>query len=79
MAFAAIRHGHLIVGAVLRDPSWRISIVDMRSMLDWGFEQEGLPPAPSLTPWTNPPNMCMRGVATRRDLSKAGDFQRPNR
>ncbi len=57
MAFAAIRHGHLIVGAVLRDPSWRIRIVDMRAMLDWGFEQEGLPPAPSPTPWTNPPNM----------------------
>ncbi len=57
MAFAAIRHGHLIVGAVLRDPSWRVRIVDMRTLLDWGFQQEGLPSAPSPTPWTNPPNM----------------------
>lgn len=57
MAFAASRHGHLIVGAVLRDPSWRVRIVDMRALLDWGFQQEGLPAAPSPTPWTNPPNM----------------------
>ncbi|HEX9035565.1 MAG TPA: D-alanyl-D-alanine carboxypeptidase family protein [Ktedonobacterales bacterium] len=57
MAFAAIRHGHLIVGAVLRDPSWRIRIVDMRTLLDWGFEQEGVAAAPTPTPWTNPPNV----------------------
>jgi D-alanyl-D-alanine carboxypeptidase (penicillin-binding protein 5/6) len=57
MAFAAIRHGHLIVGAVLHDPSWQVRIVDMRALLNWGFEQEGLPPAPSPTPWTSPPKM----------------------
>lgn len=57
MAFAAVRHGHLIVGAVLHDPSWRVRIVDMRALLDWGFEQEGLPAAPSPTPWSNPPTM----------------------
>ncbi len=57
MAFAAIRHGHLIVGAVLRDPSWQVRIVDMRALLNWGFEQEGLPPAPSPTPWTRAPNI----------------------
>jgi D-alanyl-D-alanine carboxypeptidase (penicillin-binding protein 5/6) len=57
MAFAAIRHGHLIVGAVLKDPSWQVRIVDMRALLDWGFQQEGLPPAPSPTPWTSAPNV----------------------
>ena len=57
MAFAAIRHGHMIVGAVLRDPSWRVRIVDMRALLDWGFQQEGLPPAPLPTPWTHAPNI----------------------
>jgi serine-type D-Ala-D-Ala carboxypeptidase (penicillin-binding protein 5/6) len=57
MAFAAVRHGHLIVGAVLRDPSWRVRIVDMRALLDWGFEQEGLIPAPSPTPWAPAPNV----------------------
>lgn len=57
MAFAAVRHGHLIVGAVMRDPSWRVRIVDMRALLDWGFQQEGLPPAPSPVPWSNPPTM----------------------
>ena len=57
MAFAASRHGHLIVGAVLRDPSWRVRIVDMRALLDWGFEQEGLAPAPSPTPWAPAPNV----------------------
>ena len=54
MAFAAIRHGHLIVGAVLDDPSWQVRIVDMRLLLDWGFEQEGIPPAPPAIPWSYP-------------------------
>jgi serine-type D-Ala-D-Ala carboxypeptidase (penicillin-binding protein 5/6) len=49
-AFAAIRDGHLIVGAVLHDPSWQVRRVDMRNLLDWGFGQEGIPPAPSPTP-----------------------------
>ena len=53
-AFAAIRHGHLIVGAVLNEPSWQIRIVDMRSLLDWGFEQENIPPAPPVVPWSYP-------------------------
>lgn len=57
MAFAAIRHGHLIVGAVLHDPSWPVRIVDMRALLDWGFQQEGLRPAPPPTPYGNPPNV----------------------
>lgn len=57
MAFAAVRHGHLIVGAVLRDPSWQVRIVDMRALLDWGFAQEGLIPAPSPTPWAPAPNV----------------------
>lgn len=54
MSFAADRHGHLIVGAVLKDPSWQVRIVDMRALLDWGFEQEGVPGAPSPTPWAPP-------------------------
>lgn len=45
-SFAAIRDGHLIVGAVLNDPSWQVRQVDMRALLNWGFEQEDLPPAP---------------------------------
>lgn len=57
MAFAAVRHGHLIVGAVLRDPSWQVRIVDMRALLDWGFGQEGLIPAPSPTPWAPAPHV----------------------
>ena len=57
MAFAAVRHGHMIVGAVLGDPSWQVRITDMRALLDWGFEQEGLPPAPAPTPWTDAPNV----------------------
>lgn len=57
MAFAAVRHGHLIVGAVLHDPSWQVRIVDMRALLDWGFQQEGLPPAPAPTPYGTPPNV----------------------
>ena len=54
MAFAAVRFGHLIVGAVMHDPSWQVRIVDMRTLLDWGFEQDGVSPAPSPTPWSNP-------------------------
>jgi D-alanyl-D-alanine carboxypeptidase (penicillin-binding protein 5/6) len=57
MAFAAVRHGHMMVGAVLGDPSWQVRITDMRALLDWGFEQEGLPPAPAPTPWADPPNV----------------------
>jgi D-alanyl-D-alanine carboxypeptidase (penicillin-binding protein 5/6) len=57
MAFAAVRHGHMIVGAVLGDPSWQVRITDMRALLDWGFEQEGLPPAPAPTPWTDMPDV----------------------
>ena len=53
-AFAAIRYGHLIVGAVLNEPSWQVRITDMRNLLDWGFEQEAIPPAPSPIPWSYP-------------------------
>jgi D-alanyl-D-alanine carboxypeptidase (penicillin-binding protein 5/6) len=42
MAFAAQRHGHLIIGAVLGDPSWQVRIDDMRTLLDWGFFQYGI-------------------------------------
>ncbi|HKT39017.1 MAG TPA: D-alanyl-D-alanine carboxypeptidase family protein [Ktedonobacterales bacterium] len=55
-SFAAIRHGHLIVGSVLHDPSWQVRRVDMRRLLDWGFEQEGIPAAPPPTPGSTPPN-----------------------
>ena len=55
-AFAAIRHAHLIVGAVLADPSWQVRRVDMRRLLDWGFEQEGLPAAPPPVSGSTPPN-----------------------
>ncbi len=54
-AFAAIRHGHLIVGAVLDDPSWQVQIVDMRALLNYGFAQYDIPPAPVVPPWTYPP------------------------
>jgi D-alanyl-D-alanine carboxypeptidase (penicillin-binding protein 5/6) len=54
MAFASVRFGHLIVGAVLRDPSWQVRIVDMRALLDWGFEQDGVSPAPPPTPGAIP-------------------------
>ena len=54
MAFAAVRFGHLIVGAVLHDPSWQVRIVDMRTLLDWGFAQDGIAPAPPPTPWSDP-------------------------
>ena len=55
-AFAAIRHGHLLVGAVLHDPSWQVRRVDMRKLLDWGFQQEGVPPAPPPVAGSTPPN-----------------------
>ncbi len=51
MSFAARRHGRLIVGAVLDEPSWQVRIDDMRALLDWGFEQEGIPPAPPVKPF----------------------------
>jgi D-alanyl-D-alanine carboxypeptidase (penicillin-binding protein 5/6) len=47
MAFSARRHGHLIVGAVLGDPSWQVRTDDMRALLDWGFARVGVPAAPS--------------------------------
>jgi serine-type D-Ala-D-Ala carboxypeptidase (penicillin-binding protein 5/6) len=53
-AFAAIRYGHVIVGAVLNEPSWQVRITDMRSLLDWGFKQEGIPAAPSPIPGSYP-------------------------
>jgi D-alanyl-D-alanine carboxypeptidase (penicillin-binding protein 5/6) len=53
-AFAAIRYGHLIVGAVLNEPSWQVRITDMRSLLDFGFAQEGIPAAPSPVPGSYP-------------------------
>ncbi len=51
-AFAARRHGHLIIGAVLGDWSWEERISDMRALLDWGFAQDGVTPAPSPVPWS---------------------------
>ncbi|HEX9067888.1 MAG TPA: D-alanyl-D-alanine carboxypeptidase family protein, partial [Ktedonobacterales bacterium] len=45
MAFAAKRDGHLIVGAVMNDPSWQVRIGDMRALLDWGFTRLGIPAA----------------------------------
>jgi D-alanyl-D-alanine carboxypeptidase (penicillin-binding protein 5/6) len=58
MAFAAIRHGHLIVGTVLNEPSWQVRITDMRALLDWGFSQDSIPPAPAAVPWSYPsPNI----------------------
>ena len=53
-AFAAIRHGHLMVGVVLDEPTWQIRMVDMRTLLDWGFEQEGVPPSATPVPWSHP-------------------------
>jgi D-alanyl-D-alanine carboxypeptidase (penicillin-binding protein 5/6) len=44
-AFAARRAGHLIIGVVLGDPTWSQRNVDMHALLDWGFAQEGVPPA----------------------------------
>jgi D-alanyl-D-alanine carboxypeptidase (penicillin-binding protein 5/6) len=54
-SFAAIRHGHLVVGAVLGDPSWQVRITDMRTLLDYGFAQYGLPPAAVVPSWTAAP------------------------
>jgi D-alanyl-D-alanine carboxypeptidase (penicillin-binding protein 5/6) len=45
MAFAARRSGHLIVGVVLGEPTWQVRVVDVHNLLDWGFAQEGVPPA----------------------------------
>ena len=57
-AFAAVRHSHLIIGVVLDEPSWQVRIVDMRNLLDWGFGQENIAPAPAATPWSYPsPNL----------------------
>lgn len=53
-AFAAIRHGHMIVGVVLGEPDWNIRLDDMRKLLDWGFAQEGIPPAPQPVPYSYP-------------------------
>ena len=53
-AFAAIRRGHLIVGTVMGEPTWEIRITDMRTLLDWGYAQEGIPPAPPPIPWSHP-------------------------
>jgi D-alanyl-D-alanine carboxypeptidase (penicillin-binding protein 5/6) len=44
-AFAARRGGHLIVGVVLGSPTWTQRNDDMHTLLDWGFAQEGVPPA----------------------------------
>jgi serine-type D-Ala-D-Ala carboxypeptidase (penicillin-binding protein 5/6) len=54
MAFSARRQGHLIVGAVLGDPSWQVRTDDMRALLDWGFARVGLKPAPPPTPGSAP-------------------------
>ncbi len=53
-AFAAIRHGHLIVGTVMGEPDWRVRLTDMRKLLDWGFEEENIPAAPSPIPYSYP-------------------------
>ncbi len=53
-AFAAIRRGHLIVGVVLDEPTWQIRMVDMRNLLDWGFEQENVPASAVPIPWSHP-------------------------
>ncbi|MBF6590095.1 MAG: hypothetical protein IVW57_06115, partial [Ktedonobacterales bacterium] len=54
-AFAAVRYGHMMVGVVLNEPSWQVRIKDMRALLDWGFAQYGIPPAPVVPSWTMPP------------------------
>lgn len=54
MAFAAVRGGHLVVGSVLHDPSWQVRIVDMRTLLNWGFEQDGIIASPAPTAWADP-------------------------
>ena len=53
-AFAAIRDGHLMVGVVLDEPTWQIRMVDMRTLLDWGFEHENIPPSAVPVPWSHP-------------------------
>ena len=53
-AFAAIRHGHLIVGTVMGEPWWVQRLTDMRKLLDWGFEEENIAPAPSPIPYSYP-------------------------
>ena len=53
-AFAAIRHGHLIVGTVMGEPDWHVRLSDMRKLLDWGFEEEGIPAAPNPIPYSYP-------------------------
>jgi D-alanyl-D-alanine carboxypeptidase (penicillin-binding protein 5/6) len=54
MAFSARRHGHLIVGAVLGEPSWQVRTDDMRALLDWGFAHDGVKPAPPPVAWSAP-------------------------
>jgi D-alanyl-D-alanine carboxypeptidase (penicillin-binding protein 5/6) len=54
MAFAARRQGHLIIGAVLDDPTWQVRIDDMRKLLDWGFIQYGIPAAQPVPPGAQP-------------------------
>jgi D-alanyl-D-alanine carboxypeptidase (penicillin-binding protein 5/6) len=54
MAFSARRHGHLIVGAVLGEPSWQVRTDDMRALLDWGFAHVGVAPAPPPLAWSTP-------------------------
>jgi serine-type D-Ala-D-Ala carboxypeptidase (penicillin-binding protein 5/6) len=54
MAFSARRHGHLIVGAVLGEPSWQVRTDDMRTLLDWGFAHVGVRPAPPPVAWSSP-------------------------
>lgn len=51
--FAARRQGHLIVGAVLGDPTWGARIGDMRALLDFSFEQDRVAPAPPAVPWSD--------------------------
>jgi D-alanyl-D-alanine carboxypeptidase (penicillin-binding protein 5/6) len=54
MAFSARRHSHLIVGAVLGEPSWQVRTDDMRTLLDWGFAHVGVRPAPAPVAWSSP-------------------------
>jgi D-alanyl-D-alanine carboxypeptidase (penicillin-binding protein 5/6) len=54
MTFSARRHGHLIVGAVLGDPSWQVRTDDMRALLDWGFAHVGVKPASPPVAWSAP-------------------------
>jgi D-alanyl-D-alanine carboxypeptidase len=44
-AFAARRNGHLVIGAVLGDPTWAVRNDDMHFLLNWGFAQVGVVPA----------------------------------